>query len=462
MDSNTNFKDIKELEKLASDILDLKEQLKLRRPILIEFCGSPKAGKTTTITSLNIFLKRNGFRTKILTERAGICPVTKKTHPLFNIWTLCSAISEIIKYLLGDVKELDIIIADRGIFDALCWFEWLNKNDSKDNPYLDTENFKILESFATMDIWRNKLDIVYIFKVPPTTSIKREYANLLTRKKGSIMNEKVLETYNIAMNGAIKKHKNKFRRIEQIDTSEMNPSKVGFTVTSTILQTLRDLLEENIGYISDDSIKSQLSDGVSDPQIIESSILNFGGREEIEKSDHIQPIPIAIITNSDRTKVLVVKKHMDSVSKSSPEKDKLLLYLGGHIRKEDQIKINPFDTFKRCLYREIEEEIGESFSLKVNRPSFLIYDSTNAKSKKHLAVCFIITLDLENKSFNPTSEEFVLKKGTSKSGRILSINEIAGLGVKFESWSQNILKEVFNTQIKEELNLFNYKDSKKD
>ena len=83
MERKQQIKPIEDLEKLASDVLLLKEKIKLRRPILIEFCGSPKAGKTTTITSLNIFFKRNGFRTKILAERAGICPVIKKNPSIF-------------------------------------------------------------------------------------------------------------------------------------------------------------------------------------------------------------------------------------------------------------------------------------------------------------------------------------------------------------------------------------------
>ena len=52
------IKTIKELEKLAAEVLKLKQEREQRRPLLIEFCGSPKSGKSTTITSLNIFLKR--------------------------------------------------------------------------------------------------------------------------------------------------------------------------------------------------------------------------------------------------------------------------------------------------------------------------------------------------------------------------------------------------------------------
>jgi len=97
-DKNRNDK-IKELENLAIEILEFKQERKLRRPLLIEFCGSPKSGKSTTITSLNQFLKRNGFSTTILTERASICPVSNKKDPFFNIWTLTSAIAEIVENL---------------------------------------------------------------------------------------------------------------------------------------------------------------------------------------------------------------------------------------------------------------------------------------------------------------------------------------------------------------------------
>ena len=158
------------------------------------------------------------------------------------------------------------------------------------NPYLDNENFKILEAFATMDIWRNKIDLVYIFQVPPVTSIKREYANLLTRKKGSIMNKKVLETYNLAINDVVEKHGKKFRRIEKIDTTNADPNDVGYVVTHTILSTLKDMLEEKIGYFPA-SISTKFQQGIIPIEVLENSRLNFFSREEIEISDNIQPIP---------------------------------------------------------------------------------------------------------------------------------------------------------------------------
>ena len=119
---DTKQKNIAELERLAKEVLRLKSEREQRRPLLIEFCGSPKSGKSTTINSLNIFLKRNGFKTILLTERASICPIENKIHPFFNIWTLSSAVAEIIKNIDLGKDKIDIIISDRGLFDSLCWF----------------------------------------------------------------------------------------------------------------------------------------------------------------------------------------------------------------------------------------------------------------------------------------------------------------------------------------------------
>ncbi len=339
MEKPNKKKTIKEIEKLASEVLKLKQEREQRRPLLIEFCGSPKSGKSTTITSLNIFLKRNGFKTVVLTERASVCPIENKTHPFFNIWTMSSAISEIVKNLEQGESKVDIIISDRGLFDALCWFEWLNTNPRPKSPYLDNDSAKRLEDFILMDMWLSYLDLIYVFQVDPETSIKREYANLLTEKRGSIMQEPVLAGFIHATNMVITKHGDKFRNVQKIitDTAETDndPNTVSYSVTSQILKNLRDLLIEKIGYI-DNKLKNNLTSGINDFKILNKEKLKFDNRDKVESRDSLQPIPIAVITNPERTMVLVVKKSGKRISTTSPEKDKLLLYIGGHVRQEDK------------------------------------------------------------------------------------------------------------------------------
>ena len=55
-DEEEILKIIKDLEQLAAKVLKLKNESIPRRPIIIEFCGSPKSGKSSCINSLNLFL----------------------------------------------------------------------------------------------------------------------------------------------------------------------------------------------------------------------------------------------------------------------------------------------------------------------------------------------------------------------------------------------------------------------
>jgi len=448
-------KTIKELEKLAIDVLKLKQERDQRRPLLIEFCGSPKSGKSTTITSLNLFLKRNGFNTVVLTERASVCPIDNKTHPFFNIWTLTSAISEIVKHLDLGKDKVDIIISDRGIFDALCWFEWLNTNPSADAPYLDDKTYEDLQHFILMDMWKSYLDLIYVFQVSPDTSIKREYANLLTDKRGSIMQEQVLKGFNTATDTIISKHKSGFREVIVIKTDTPNtdndPNAVSYFVTSAVLKNLKDLLIEKVGYF-DSKIKDDLRYGINNLPSLKKLKLKFENRDKVEAKDCIQPIAIAIITNKTRTKVLVVKKSPKRTSIQSPEKDKLLVYIGGHVRKEDE-KGEVLKTIEQAIHREIQEEIGESISIQNSKP-FIIYTPTSKVSHKHAAFCYIIEMDLDDKKFKLTSDEFIMKTGTTKSGQILSVKEVASGKYETEPWTEEIMKKVFNIKVNKSIELF--------
>jgi predicted NUDIX family phosphoesterase len=450
---------IKELEKLAAEILELKQERKLRRPLLIEFCGCPKSGKSTTITSLNQFLKRNGFLTTVLTERASVCPISNKKDPFFNIWTLSSAIAEIIESL--DNKKTDIIIADRAVFDALCWFQWLNTNETEQSPYLDNDNFDRLKTFIKMDLIKDQIDIIYVFKADSKISIEREFSNLLTDRRGSIMQENVLNSFSVAIDNVIKEHGADFRKVITIDTgieeNDKNPNYVSYSVTKNILETLKSLLIEKIGFVEKQVfINNGLTSGINNYEnIFKNVTINFKDRSLVEKSNSfIQPLPIAVITNKERDKVLVVKKSEKKTSKDSPERNKVLLFVGGHIRQEDK-RPTTLNLINRALTREIKEEIGESINFENNHP-FLIYTPEfSNKSEKHLAICYVVEMDLSNTTIKIASDEHIMKTGKSISGHIFNISDLISKEFEnLESWSIAILKEVFNAKYVEQFKLF--------
>ena len=94
------------------------------RPFMIEFTGTPEAGKTTTIQSLIKLFDDEGLKVGYVQESAKIAP----SHILKDPWdsivwmrynTLANIISE--KY-----RDNDIVFIDRGIFDAkFCGYKSL-------------------------------------------------------------------------------------------------------------------------------------------------------------------------------------------------------------------------------------------------------------------------------------------------------------------------------------------------
>ena len=436
---------IKELQKKAKAVLDLKQIHRQKKPIVIEFSGSPKAGKTSCINSLELFLKRNGFTVKIIRESAAVCPITDKQSPMFNMWTVCSTLTGVIETIENKECNYDVLIIDRGIFDALCWFKWLYNNNKMEKSQKEAiENFILLEDLTKY------IDIVFAFSVQPKVSIDREYATLLTDKLGSIMNIKVLSDYLEAIEETIRDKSNFFHRIQKIETSDKNQDEVSKEVTSITLEILKDLLMEKIGYLDlTDMDKSKLLDKIvflfND---IENLIpqIKFDLRENVEKNSKLlQPIPVAVITNYDKNKILVIKKNKYSTSKNSPERNKLLLYIGGHSRYEDSTEKNSQNFLSVCrstLKRELKEEIGLSIALNDIEP-FFIYTDSDDSSKKHLAVCFWVMIDENGVKLNLDSNELIIKRGKSKSGSFLKLDEICR-EKSLEDWSKIILKHCFN------------------
>lgn len=441
---------IDKLENLAQEVLKLKNLHRQRRPIIIEFCGSPKAGKTSSITALNIFLKRNGFKTTILTERASICPISDKESPVFNVWTCSATINEINEKMdeanTASEGNLDIILCDRGIFDALCWFRWLKSRDK-----MSEEEYDVLTQFAMLNRWQKNIDLVYIFLTTPEESIRREYANLLTNKRGSIMKEDILEQYKKSVEETLHEYESAFRATCVQDTTDREQNDVSYKVTEKTLQTLKEMLMEKIGYADRSSLF--LQEGLIDYSKVKCELekVKYGLREEVEaNSDFIQPIAIAAIISEDGGKILCVKKTRKSTDASSPEFGQTLLYVGGHMRREDSTaKCRSFlDVLRNTLERELYEELGISFALNQKRDPFVIYTPNSNKSRKHLAIGWVIKLN-EGSKLRLDSYELVQKKGRSKSGTFIPFQNITDPDISLESWSKTILLNIFADKLSE-------------
>jgi len=125
---------------------------------------------------------------------------------------------------------------DRGIFDALAWFELLRLKDD-----IDEHECSAIQSFLLIERWRNLVDIIFLFNTEPETSLERENLNKLIEEPGRAMNPEFLRELNLAYEKTQKNHANQFNRFEVIDTrpaSNTNPQLGAYKVAKVIVGEL--------------------------------------------------------------------------------------------------------------------------------------------------------------------------------------------------------------------------------
>jgi thymidylate kinase len=235
---------IVDLEKEAAQVLLMIEQnfqkrgtAKKSRPFFIEFSGTPKAGKTTIINSLRLFLSRNGYAVNVLVERASTSPIVDKVHLHFNVWTACATLIQMLDAAQWPDRN-KIVILDRGLFDALAWMDWLRERDQ----LRDDDMQKVVE-FLTIDHWRKFIDMVFIMLTTPQQSLLREYKDQVTKRPGRIMNEETIQRFNESLERTKQRFQPLFPEVTEVWTlGKTSPEETGREVVRKTLDTIRRIL----------------------------------------------------------------------------------------------------------------------------------------------------------------------------------------------------------------------------
>lgn len=226
-----------ELRVRAEGIVDRFNTNPPERPVFVEFAGSPKSGKSTCIEIVGHFFRRLGFRVLAPTEGASKRTpyYLKDDWVAFNIWSASYALQHVVEGKYHSDKY-QLAILDRGLFDALAWFELLAR-DRKIEP----KARDLIHRFLLIDNWRAEIDVVFLFRADPKTSIKRETADKLITDPGRAMNLTILKRFNASYSAVMKKYADQFQKVYTIDTSEekaTTPKDTAGEVTSRILELL--------------------------------------------------------------------------------------------------------------------------------------------------------------------------------------------------------------------------------
>jgi predicted ATPase len=157
----------------ASELLEVL-RAQARRAFVIELTGTPKAGKSTSVMTLQTFFKEAGYQVHLLKERAADCPLPMKGHFFFNAWTMATMLAEVLE---THETPVDLLILDRGFFDALVWLELQTRRDQ-----VSAEEKRIFSEFVLLERWRSLVDVTVIMKVDPARALEREHQNQIVHR----------------------------------------------------------------------------------------------------------------------------------------------------------------------------------------------------------------------------------------------------------------------------------------
>ena len=235
------MEEYEELRRRATQVKQRLTQRNLSRSIFVEFSGTPKSGKSTCIDILAHFFRRLDFKVLAPTEGASQrTPYYLKENWLaFNTWSASYALMHVLEGLYGSDKY-DLAILDRGLFDALAWFELLQKQEK-----ITHEERDIVHAFLRINEWRSVIDAVFMFRTDPETSLERENQNKLITEPGSTMNHDILSQLNSAYDTVKDEYASEFSKFEIMDTSKSCQTTANSTAADTVGLIL-DIFESKV------------------------------------------------------------------------------------------------------------------------------------------------------------------------------------------------------------------------
>lgn len=151
--------------------------------LVVEFWGTPKAGKSTMLTMARDFMKRLGAKVTARPEGAEVVDLPRTT-PHYNLQTCRYALTELFTHLFGD---WEIVLLDRALKDGEVWMDyWLGKG-----LLTEADHHALVAAYNTR-IYRDLFDLHICMVCEPETALERELAHAISKMEGETMNPKTL------------------------------------------------------------------------------------------------------------------------------------------------------------------------------------------------------------------------------------------------------------------------------
>jgi predicted NUDIX family phosphoesterase len=235
-----------------------------------------------------------------------------------------------------------------------------------------------------------------------------------------------------------------------VDTSdkECDRAKTAEKVAGIMLDIISDQLEESILCVSRDQIAQLFSGrncitgrealGVADVFVKQGSYIP---RQQAEgMTGHVQALPVVVIKTKNG-RILLMKRR--EKAPDNPLHERLVVWAGGHVRKEDATNGN---SLIQGALREIYEELRLSLDSDSLELVGAIYRDLGGSTSKHVAIIYQWQAPSDDLDIVLSGAEFFERRGTSLLGKFVTVQELVELVTKdpnkLEPWSELIVMQI--------------------
>lgn len=430
---------LRQLEETKKDASSLAKVLRrqARRPFVLEVTGTPKAGKTTLITLAEGFLRDAGWHVHVLTERAAACPLPMKGHFLFNTWTLGTMLAGLIDAV---DRDDDLVILDRGVFDALIWLEV-----QKQQGQVSYGEARAFEAFVMVERWRKLTDATCTILVDPAISMRRENQRRLLPRTGSVMNPKALPTFNAALKSLMRKHRGNFRFAAL--SNDGNAEAGATQLVEQVLSLAREWADPEIAVVSRQDAETLVPEGARrwTTQVWRalSRSIEFRKRSSVEQNDRWVQV-LACGAQVHRGEVFLSVRRRQRNQLPSGRDDSARIWQGCHVRKPQTGTLVRGDL-EGQLRERLREDLHLGELAAKPQPLGLVW-TPNGAEQRHLGVFFKVPVEervakfLDEKEFRTNGRGYRRESSFVRPAELTPGNRQAK-GYTVEQWSLEILKQ---------------------
>lgn len=237
-DNGDYYAKLRQLHAMKIELQRLKSLCSLPKPFVIEFTGTPRTGKTTTINNLYDFFKKGGFNVELIEEFTTSKYYKEELKSKFDKMSYSdrdlAIFEEIYKQLQKSLEsDKDIILIDRSLNDRQIW----NCRRYVRGDMLEEKYFTARDKYQAIS--RELIDFLLITYADPIISLKRDYVSSLALEKRSFLNQENIEEYNNCLNALQCLFSESVDSMLLLDTSNIELNDVSIKATSKILPAMR-------------------------------------------------------------------------------------------------------------------------------------------------------------------------------------------------------------------------------